>query len=133
MRRTVLCALLSCLWLLPIQAQPLRPRQDPELERCANVRVLDPAQFAGQTLIETPDVTAPQMRLANMLVSSGCRDEATSLMAEYLRGNGGDAQVAYVYARLTWITEGGEAADESSRIRFRSIPHSFRCACCWPA
>ena len=123
MRRTMTGALaLSCLWLLPIHAQQPSSRDDVERARCASVRVLEPAKFAGRTLIEISDVTAPQMRLANMLVSSGCFEEAASLTAQYLRSSGADAQAAYVYARLTWRTRGSRAAEEFLAEQMRLYP-----------
>jgi hypothetical protein len=126
MQRTVIGTLsLSCFWLLPIHAQAPGSHDDLERARCASVRVLEPVQFAGRTLIEIPDVTAAQMRLANMLASSGCREETASLIAEYLRSNGVDAQAAYVYARLTWITRGERAAEEFLREQISLYPSSI--------
>ena len=123
MQRTVISALsLSCFCLLPIHAQEPSSHDDPERARCASVRVLQPVQFAGRTLVEIPDVTAAQMRLANMLASSGCLDEAASLTAQYLGSNGADAQAAYVYARLTWVTRGERAAEEFLGEQIRLYP-----------
>lgn len=121
MRPTTIGMLLG-VWLLPAHAQPLRSQVDLERERCAAVRALEPTQVEGRTLIEAPDVTEPQMRLANMLVSSGCREQAASLVAEYLRSDGIDAQAAYVMTRFVWVTRGARAAEEFLGEQMRSYP-----------
>jgi hypothetical protein len=123
MRPTLVCALsLSWLWLLPVHAQGSGSGDELERARCAAVRVLKPAKFAGRTLIEIPDVTAADMRLANMLLSSGCFDEAGSLIQQYLRSNGPDAQVSYVAARFVWRTRGRLAAEDFLREPLREFP-----------
>jgi hypothetical protein len=77
------------------------------------VRVIEPTGFRGQTLIEIPDVNAPQLRAANMLLSSGCYDEAAAALEEYLSTHDPDAQYGYVEARSTWIFHGNDAAERA--------------------
>jgi hypothetical protein len=123
MQRTVAIALcLSSLWAISIHAQEPRLHSEPEQERCANVKVLEPAKFAGRTLVEIPDVTAPEMRLANMLVSSSCLQEAASLLQEYVRSGGVDAQAGYVAARFVWRTRGDKTVEELLGQLLREYP-----------
>ena len=123
MRRTVIAALsLSCFWLLPAHAQEQRSHEDLERARCASVQVLEPVQLADRTLIEIPDVTDAQMRLANMLLSSDCLSEAMSLLQQYVRSNGPDAQAAYIAARLIWITRGQQTTEEFLQEPMRLYP-----------
>jgi hypothetical protein len=103
-----LCAVLS-----PVGAQERDAHAEHERARCASVEVLESADFRGLTLIEIPDVTAPQMRLANMLLSSRCLEEATALLEEYVLANGADAQSGYVITRLTWTLSSDAAAEQA--------------------
>ena len=81
-----------------------------------SVRVLAPAQFAGPTLIEIPDVTAAPMRLANMLVSSGCLDEAASAIRRAQRTQDGRSRLATTFSipsatRCRWSSSCGARRD----------------------
>jgi hypothetical protein len=121
MRQTAI-GILLCSWLTSSNAQPPSSHDDLERARCANVKVLESAQVDGRTLIEIPDVTAPQLRLANMLVSSACYERAESLITQYLRTDGVDPQAAYVMARFIWTTRGQRAAEEFLGEQLHSYP-----------
>lgn len=69
-------------------------------------------RFHGRTLVETPDITAPELRRANVLLSSGCPAESAALLAAYRQAHPDDFRAAFVEARLMWTAGNGFGAAE---------------------
>lgn len=78
---------------------------------CSQVTAGGPIRFQNRTLLETPDIRAPELRRANVLVSSKCFARADAELEEYERKHPDDHRVHFIHARLTWIIEDVERAE----------------------
>jgi hypothetical protein len=81
------------------------------LETACAVEDDSPIDLDGRMLQEIPDVTAPEMRRANLLLSMGCLEEARDLVASYVESRPRDPQGLYVVGRLLWIAATLETAE----------------------
>jgi len=79
--------------------------------RCQQVVDSPPWRFRGRTLVETPDITAPELRRANALLSSRCRTESERLLASYRQARPDDFHADFLEARLMW-TGGDDGGTE---------------------
>jgi tetratricopeptide (TPR) repeat protein len=85
--------------------------------RCDRVTDVKPTTFHGRTLVEIPDITAPELRRANLLLSYGCRNEAEQLLDTYIANHPTDFRVAFLQARLAWTAgDPNEAAKIVSEV-----------------
>lgn len=75
--------------------------------RCQHVTAEKPVTFHGRTLVETPDITDPELRLANALLSHRCRAEAILLVEKYNTVHPDDYRTRFLAARLAWT--GGDS------------------------
>ncbi len=78
---------------------------------CAQVKVNGPVTFRGRRLVEIPDITEPELRLANRLMSSGCMQRAHKQLATVLNANPENRNAQYIVARMTWMTMGMHRAE----------------------
>ena len=106
---TALAALLLPSMAAGQNAGGLTPPWDPD---CVSIVVPPIVSFRGVQYDEIPDVVSPDMRLANVLLSSGCTDEARSLVETLLAAEPNNPDGLYVFARLVWVTAGTGAAEE---------------------
>jgi len=91
--------------------QRLRERAWPDGPRCATVKVGAPIKFHGRTLVEAPDITEPDLRLANELLSAGCPAGALRRVDTVLRANPDNRNAQYVIARASWMLLGQMASE----------------------
>jgi hypothetical protein len=79
---------------------------------CASVKVSGPVKFRNRTLIEIPDITEPELRLANQLMSSGCYLGALDKLEAVTRAKPDNRNANYVIARLSWMLRGASFAEQ---------------------
>ncbi len=82
------------------------PSPGAEITRCATVEPGEKFEFQGHTLLEAPDITEPELRLANALVSERCMEQAARLMTEFGTAHPDNYHVIFVRARFQWMTVG---------------------------
>jgi tetratricopeptide (TPR) repeat protein len=88
-----------------------RAQVDPlELARCDKVTVSAPVNFQGRTLKEIPDISEPELRLVNQLLSSGCNRRAQGMFVSFLETHPDNFHVKYHEARREWMADGDEEA-----------------------
>jgi len=98
------------------------PSPDPDIEMlremagqdaptCNAVKVSAPVTFRGRKLVEIPDITEPDLRLANQLMSTGCFARAVSKLDAVLRADPANRNANYIVARMTWMRLGTDAAE----------------------
>jgi len=73
---------------------------------CAGVKPGERFQFQGHTLLETPDIQEPELRLINALITEQCFDQAAELMDRFVTAHPDNYHVFFVKARFHWITMG---------------------------
>ena len=78
---------------------------------CKAVKVSASVNFRGRKLVEIPDITEPDLRLANQLMSAGCFARAVTRLETVLRADPGNRNANYIVARMTWMRLGTDAAD----------------------
>lgn len=93
---------LIAILLLLLATQVLTAEAAPD-GRCAQVGDLPAFAFRGRTLEVTPDITAPDLRRANALLSAGCQDDAIELARSYASTHPDDYRADYFNARLEWM------------------------------
>lgn len=87
---------------------------------CARVDADGPIQFEGRNLVETPDITEPELRRANALLTAGCLDEAMRTWQDFGRRNPDNYHILYVRAR--WKGLLGGAAQIMADMALRDHP-----------
>ena len=80
--------------------------------RCQAVPDGRPVAFHGRTLVETPDIEAPALRRANVLLSHRCRAEAIEVLNAYRQAHPDDYHARFVEARLAWTAGDDIRAEE---------------------
>jgi hypothetical protein len=94
-----------------VDIETLRKMAGQDAPKCATVTVSPAVNYRGRKLVEIPDITEPELRLANQLLSSGCYARAVSKLEGVLRANPDNRNANYIIARMSWQfmdTEGGE-------------------------
>src|SRR6056297_2233367 len=95
---------------------------DPDAERCAAVEPAGQIELGGRSLVEIPDVTDPELRRANTLLSHGCPKVVRAILEARLQNPTPDAQTLYVLARYMWILMGREAGEQIVRQTITAYP-----------
>ena len=85
-------------------------QDDFEAARCEAVVVSKPVVFHGRKLEEIPDITEPELRLANQLLSSRCGARAEAIYERFVHAHPENFHAAYHLARSQWIYNSPEAA-----------------------
>jgi hypothetical protein len=93
-----------------------------ELWRCTRLADFPPVEVDGRRLVEIPDVAAPEMRRANLQLSSGCYAFAERAVAQLLEREPGNPEGLYVQARLLWVARGADQAEAGIRTLVREHP-----------
>jgi tetratricopeptide (TPR) repeat protein len=75
----------------------------PGPDECAQIKAGAPIQFKGRNLVETPDITEPELRRANALLSAQCFEQAIRIWEDFGRRNPNNYHVLFLKARWTWI------------------------------
>lgn len=102
------------LWNLPGRAGE-SANGDPAFCRTTAATHEKPIAFDGHQLEEIPDITAPDLRLANRYISRRCYRSAAALLIAHQQEHPEDYRASYVAARLEWTT-----GDESNVERMLS-------------
>ena len=55
----------------------------PSPTECASVQAGGPIQFKSRNLVETPDITEPELRRANALLSARCFEQAIDIWEDF--------------------------------------------------
>jgi tetratricopeptide (TPR) repeat protein len=95
----------------PIGVDFLRQLVGKDEPRCATVKVNGPATFRKRTLVEIPDITEPELKLANRLMSSGCFARAVDQLDNLLKKDAENFHADYIIARMTWMKLSTSAAE----------------------
>lgn len=95
-----------------VDLEELRAFAGRDATRCAAVKVSAPVQFRGRNLKEIPDITEPQLRLANQLMSHGCYVRAIDNVEAITAKDPGNRNAKYVSARLSWMLKGTPVAEK---------------------
>lgn len=93
-----------------------------EAAHCAAVKVSPPARHRGRTLVEIPDITEPELRLANQLMSAGCLAHAQAQLEQFLRQQPGSRNARYVAARYVWHISSAAEAENILREALAAYP-----------
>lgn len=114
---------LLALWILfsIVPAAADTPPVKPDV-RCQEVRIEKPVLFRGRTLVETPDIMAPDLRLANSLLSHRCRAAAIQLLEKYTKATPTDYRVTFLQARLAWTAGDTDQTQEILTATLREHP-----------
>ena len=83
-----------------------------DVRQCFQLSGADPVEFDGRVLVEIPDIRSPEMRRANLLLSSGCFDQAAAELDRFLAERPDDPEGLYVAARFAWIARGTAFGEE---------------------
>ena len=86
-----------------VSIESLRRLARPDAPSCANVKVSAPVNFRGRKLVEIPDITEPDLRLSNQLMSSGCFTRAVDKLETVVRADPGNRNAKYLFARMVWM------------------------------
>jgi hypothetical protein len=97
---------------LPVDTTMLRSLAGRDGPQCASVKVSAPVKFRNRTLIEIPDITEPELRLANQLMSSGCFSRAVDQLEAVTRNDPANVHAKYVMARMSWMQLGTRVAEQ---------------------
>ena len=100
----------------------LRNAAAPDAATCAGVKVSAPVTFRGRVLKEIPDITEPQLRLANQLMSNGCFVRAIDNLEKVVRAQPGNRNARYVVARLTWFLLNTPMAEQELNRTLQQYP-----------
>jgi len=96
-------------WLLAVVfiavAVPAFSASDDDIH-CAGVKPGEKFEFQGHTLLETPDIEEPELRLINALITEQCFVQAAQLMDRFVKANPDNYHVFFVRARFHWVTRG---------------------------
>ena len=68
--------------------------------------------FRNRTLVEIPDITEPELRLANQLMSAGCFAAAVDRLEVVTRTEPENRNAKYVIARMSWMRMGSSVAEQ---------------------
>ncbi|MEO8017010.1 MAG: hypothetical protein ABI769_04290 [Pseudomonadota bacterium] len=79
---------------------------------CASVKVSAPVKFRNRILIEIPDITEPDLRLANQLMSTGCFARAVDKLEAVTRTDPDNRHAKYVVARMSWMLMSTAVAEQ---------------------
>jgi hypothetical protein len=90
--------------------------------RCEQLTAGIPVVFHGRTLTEGPDITDPDLRRANSLLSAGCRDEALNLAKAFMATHSPDFHIAFLLARLAWTVGDTYDTDQVVNAVLREHP-----------
>ena len=90
--------------------------------RCEQLTAGIPVIFHGRTLAEAPDITDPDLRRANLLLSAGCRDEALNLAKKFMATHSPDFHIAFLLARLAWTVGDTYDTDQVVNAVLREHP-----------
>ena len=96
----------------PIDIETLRAFAGHDGPHCASLKVSAPVKFRNRTLVEIPDITEPDLRLANQLMSSGCFARALERLDAVTRTEPHSRNAKYVIARMSWIRMGSPEAEQ---------------------
>lgn len=121
-RSLVLRACALFLFVGPLCCGSAFAQADEDPAHCDGVTAGGQIRFQGRTLLETPDIRAPELRLANVLVSSRCWNRADSVLAAYAQAKPGDHRIFFVYARIAWIWGNRPRAEAMARSQVQSHP-----------
>jgi hypothetical protein len=90
--------------------------------RCEQVTVGNPVVFHDRTLVETPDIASPELKLSNALLSHRCTEAAVRLLDQYVKAHPADYRAAFVEARLAWISGNTAETEKILTIVLREHP-----------
>jgi len=79
--------------------------------RCSQIEEPAAVEIDGRRLVEIPDIVSPEMRRANLQLSSGCESWAEEAVATLLRREPGNVEALYVRARVVWVARGADGAE----------------------
>lgn len=73
-----------------------------ESEHCGSVSLPHEINFQGMRLMENPDIDAPDLQRANVLIDARCFAQADALQGAYATTHPDDYRVSFVRARAYW-------------------------------
>jgi hypothetical protein len=97
----------------------LRALVGTDAPRCIHVRPSPPVTFDNRTLVESPDISNPKLRLANEWVNHGCYGHALDIVDAVMLAQPGDRDARYVMTRLTWNLIDRDTAANELRLLLR--------------
>lgn len=96
----------------PVDIAMLRMLAGRDGAHCAATKVSAPVKFRSRTLVEIPDITEPELRLANQLLSAGCYVGAVDRLEMVTRADPANRNAKYVTARMSWMKLGSPVAEQ---------------------
>jgi hypothetical protein len=104
MKRIFLVAGLLALNILSSSTKAATPHPvDTQASFCSAVKAGKPVKFHGRTLVEIPDITEPELRLVDRLLSVGCFDLANENFQAFQAANPMARNAGYIIARAQWM------------------------------
>ncbi len=92
------------------------------VDRCAAVQDGGEIRFQGRALRETPDISAPELRRANALLSTRCFEQADAAVEAYAMARPEDYQVAFLHVRAAWIYGQRDRGEAIANATLRQHP-----------
>ena len=77
--------------------------EGPSSAECAQVQAGAPIHFNGRNLLETPDITEPELRRVNALLSAHCFEQAAEISDDFGRRNPDNYHIFFLRARWKWM------------------------------
>jgi hypothetical protein len=78
--------------------------------------------FRGRQLIETPDITEPELRRANVAISTRCFELSDSLLQTFAATHPDNYHVFFLHARFMWVNGNRERAEAIANNVLRGHP-----------
>lgn len=100
----------------------LRRLAGQDAQSCAAVKVSAPVVYRGRTLVEIPDITEPDLRLANRLIDNECNQRAVDKIEAVLRATPDNRNANYIVARMSWGVAGMETAEQELTRTLEKYP-----------
>jgi tetratricopeptide (TPR) repeat protein len=91
-------------------------------DRCASVKAGGEIHFRNRLLVETPDITAPELRRANALLSAKCFEQAEAALQAFAAAQPDDYRIHFLYARSAWIYGNRDRAEAIASAALRQHP-----------
>lgn len=119
-RVSVMLAILLCCSALNINT--LFAQALPPTNRCDSVKAGEDINFRQIKLREIADISNPEIRRINALMSARCYDEATSAYSKFVAANPNDYKIRFVEGRMLWIFNGTGPAREAMAALIKQHP-----------
>jgi tetratricopeptide (TPR) repeat protein len=94
----------------------------PAANRCSSVQPGGDIAFRQVKLREIADISNPEIRRINALMSARCYEEATAAYSKFAAANPNDYKIRFVEGRMLWIFKGTGPARQAMTVLIKEHP-----------